>query len=138
MKITTILAGASALVLMACNAQDGNQSGGDDAAAENAAAPANAVAAAPAPAAPAAGSTELTRDFIVGRWTDSGDCADALDFRADGTLQAPFGDGGRWELNGNRLINVGNPRELTVTVIDADTMDTANPDGATRRVTRCR
>ncbi len=135
MRTKLILVGAAAFALAACNAQAGNQSDGNEAAA-NVAAPANEATAAPAPA-PATTSGTFSRDLMVGRWTDSGDCADALNFAADGTLQGPFGDGGRWEVNGNRLINVGNPRELTITVIDADTLDTTTPEGETRRVTRC-
>ena len=138
MKTKLILAGTAALALAACNTASGSENAGDNAAtADNAAAPADAAANAGNPA-PAGASAELTRDYVVGRWTASGDCADAMDFRADGTLGAPGGDdAGRWELNGNRLINVGNPRELTAAAIDADTMEITNPEGEARRVTRC-
>ena len=79
----------------------------------------------------------MSREYIVGRWTDTSDCADAMDFRADGTLHAPFGEAGRWELNGDKLINVGNPNQLTVRVIDQNTMETTSGTGSTTRVTRC-
>lgn len=139
MKVTLIV-GMAALALASCNAEAGNNSAGTNAAAENAAAPANEAAPANAAAAESNGTAtaELSRDYVVGRWTDSPDCADAMEFRADGTLHSPAGDMGRWELNGDQLVNVGNPRALTIRVIDANTMETVNPEGATHRVTRCR
>lgn len=141
MTMRTTLAGAALLALAACNAPAGNNSSE-----ANAAAPAGnqtvANEAAPAPAgnetaAAPAGSATLSREFIVGRWTETSDCADAMDFRADGSLHAPFGDAGRWELDGDKLINVGNPNQLTVRVIDQNTMETTNGSGRTTRVTRC-
>lgn len=142
MTMRTIFAAATLLALVACNAPAGNNS-----AAANDVAPGNEAAtnsATPAPvgnetAAAPAGSATLSRDYIVGRWTDTTDCADAMDFRADGTLHAPtpLGEAGRWELNGDRLVNVGNPNELTIRVIDQNTMETTNSAGRTTRVTRC-
>lgn len=140
MTMKILLSGVAAVALAACNAQTGNESAGNNVSATNEAAPENAAGSAneTAPASNTSASAELSRDYIVGRWTESDDCADAMDFRADGTLHTPMGEGGRWELNGDQLVNVGNPRALTVTVIDANTMETSNPEGTRRRVTRCR
>lgn len=144
-----ILAGAALLALAGCNnpgGADGNNSADANVAitVENGAstaAPANAADAAPPVASNTAASTgpAPTRDYVVGRWTDTGNCADAIDFQADGTLVGPGGGGQteRWELNGNQLAMVGNPMPLTVAVVDQNTMDTTNTQGRTRRVTRC-
>lgn len=142
-----ILAGAALLALAGCgnNGAGSNNSADANVAitvdnAAGTAAPANAADAVP----PAAGNTASTgpaptRDYVVGRWTDTGNCADAIDFQADGTLVGPGGGGQteRWELNGNQLAMVGNPMPLTVAVVDQNTMDTTNTQGRTRRVTRC-
>ena len=79
----------------------------------------------------------LDRDYIVGRWTNSGDCADAIEFRADGGMVGPFGEDARWELRGDRLFMVGNPDPLRIAVVDERTMTTTGPSGNTRRATRC-
>lgn len=143
MTMRLTVAAVGLLALAACGGSAGNNS-----TAANEVAPAGNEAAAnsatPAPAsnetaAAPAGSATLSRDYIVGRWTDTTDCADAMDFRADGTLHAPapIGEAGRWELNGDKLINVGNPNQLTVRVIDQNTMETTNASGNATRVTRC-
>lgn len=149
MRNRAMLAGAALLALAGCDSLGG--AGGNNSADANvaitvensasAAAPANAAEAAPPPAGNTVASTgpAPTRDYIVGRWTDTGNCADAIQFQADGTLLGPGGGGQpeRWELNGNQLAMVGNPMTLTVAVVDQDTMDTTNTEGRIRRVTRC-
>jgi hypothetical protein len=54
-------------------------------------------------AAAAATSDTLDRTFLVGRWSETGDCADATEFRADGSFVFPWGTGGTWQLEGDRL-----------------------------------
>ena len=141
---TRISLAAAALVLVSCGGTPaGNES---NVAADNTAAPADNAAEAPAQpagganvAAPAGegASASLSRDYIVGRWTETGDCADAIEFRADGSLIGPFGESARWELRGNELYMVDNPEPLVVTVVDANTMETVHTGGRTRRPTRC-
>jgi len=143
MKIRDILAGAALIALAGCGSPAGNESGEANNSAEADASPPAANDAKPADdgsteaaAAPAADGT-LSRDYLVGRWTNSGDCADAIEFRADGSMTGPFGEAAQWELRGDQLFMVGNPDPLTVVVIDQATMQTTNPSGTQRRATRC-
>lgn len=104
------------------------------------------AAAAPAPALaqfggkpagePAAG---VGRDYIVGAWTDSDDCAAAVAFAGDGTFVTPEGGEGRWQLDGTELIlaGLGGVRTLRIIPVDDDTMDVVNEDGSRGRSVRC-
>jgi hypothetical protein len=138
---------ASLLALAACGGGGtGNESAkaagaanGDDA---NAAAPApaagnevNQAAAAPA----AAGDGAVTREYLVGRWTEEemNDCAGAAtEFRADGTFLFPWGDTGNWSLAGDQLTMTGNSNALTVRAVDANTIEIRSPS-RTYRNKRC-
>ena len=112
----TILALAMAVTALgACNsgATDEAANGAANAASGNeAAAPANAPAGAATPAATSAnvatagaGGSTLDRAYMVGRWTDDGDCAagSTTEFRADGSFLFPWGDTGQWTLAGDQL-----------------------------------
>jgi len=141
MKANAILIATAALALTACGTRDGNAAadGNTAAAAENATAGANEAAPAPATenaTAPtiAAAGTDPTRDYVVGKWGEDGDCTLAIEFRADGTTDGPFGN---WNLEGNRLTMADNPQAMTVTVIDQGSMSSVGADGRTRRLTRC-
>ena len=48
----------------------------------------------------------LEREYLLGTWTDSGDCAVAITFAADGGFTIPTGNG-RWTLVGERLTFIG-------------------------------
>lgn len=83
---------------------------------------------------PARGSTP-SRDFVVGRWGTDGDCELAIDLRADGTSDGPFGD---WSYADGVIGFTDEPDfKVTVTVIDATTMESTNATGKTARMTRC-
>jgi hypothetical protein len=139
---TTIVAGALALVLAACggeagnNAVDSNQAaaGGNEAApAANDAAPAANQA---APVAPTDGT--LNAAFIAGRWTEENACdIDAMEFRADGTMVFPWGETGRWTLNGDTLAMEGNPMTIRLEMISPTEMRANKSSGTTRTWTRC-
>ncbi len=133
MKIYAMLAISAGLLLAACGGPAANDSAaaGDNAAEANGAAPAAAEA---APAATPAAGTAPTREFVVGRWGDDGDCTLAIDFRADGTTDGPFGN---WTLDGDRLSMADNPQVMTVSVIDQNTMESRLEGGPPRRMTRC-
>ena len=142
MRIAPSLTIASLLALAACGSTAANDSvDAGNAATANVADPA-ANQAKPdeatnsATATPAAGAA-LTQEYIVGRWTDSGNCADAIEFRADGAMVGPFGQDARWELRGSDLYMVGNPDPLRMTVVDQRTMEMVRPSGDRRRATRC-
>ena len=133
-------AAASLIILGACGdggADKAAANGANAAASGNEAAPA-APAAAPgndvnqASAAPAAMPPDgaVTREFLVGRWTEEemSDCAGAAtEFRADGSFLFPWGDAGSWTLDGDRLTMTGNSNALTVRAVDANTMEVRSP-----------
>lgn len=145
MKPHMILVAGAAATLAACGggtSTNQNAGNGTDTSVENVS-PAVENVAAPAPAGnetavatvatPAAGAAP-TREFVVGRWGESGDCTLAIDFRADGTTDGPFGN---WALDGNRLSMAENPQVMTVTVVDQNTMESRLEGGPPRRLTRC-
>ncbi len=91
-------------------------------------------------AAPAAGAAPvaLDRAYVLGRWTDDGDCDNAVDFLADGRLAAANGREGLWNLAGDRLtLTVDGTITLQVVPIDQNVMNVVNPDGSLGRSTRC-
>lgn len=141
-RISILLVSAAALTaLAACD-----RSGGNDAVAVNAAAPANATdtnsAGAKDPAtnsaAPAAGSAQLSRQYLIGRWTDNGDCNNTITFAADGSFTVPGGGSGLWVLDGDQLTFQGSStRTARVQATDANTIMLTHPDGSIGRSTRC-
>ena len=130
-----ILALAAALSLAAC----GGQAGTDEAKNDTAGTPGNSAAAEPpatetAAATPAAGKAP-TKEFMVGKWGQDGDCALAVEFKADGSMVGPVD---RWELNGAELTMVGLPQKMILSVVDDKTME-SRLDGKDPpdRLTRC-
>jgi hypothetical protein len=86
------------------------------------------------PVAPAAGE-KPTREFLIGKWGTDGDCALAIDLRADGTSDGPFGN---WTYSDGVIGFVDEPDfKVSVTVIDAQTMESTNDSGKTSKMTRC-
>lgn len=98
-----------------------------------------AVAVALAPVAPlSAQPASLDRAFLVGRWTDNGNCADAVAFNRDGSFVASNNAIGLWHLQGDRLTMTGTQTvRLGVTIVDANAVTIANEDGSPGRSTRC-
>jgi len=88
---------------------------------------------APARAAP------ILPERLVGRWSDSGDCAKYVVFRSDGSFRAPTGGEGSWRLSRGRLTMTGGgtTRTLTVRRLDTTTLEVENPDGSLGRSRRC-
>ena len=157
MKPTITAAMAALLALTACGGEGSGEANdsstnqanaaaaapadGKDPAAANAteeAAPHAADAGEGGPRATAASPSSEIRALLIGRWTDSGDCAAATDFRADGTFTSPAGTG-RWTLDSEYLTlsGAGPDAELAVQVIDRREMDTVSPMGRIGRWTRC-
>jgi ABC-type Fe3+-hydroxamate transport system substrate-binding protein len=86
------------------------------------------------PAAPAKGD-KPTREFLIGKWGTDGDCALAIDLRPDGTSDGPFGN---WTYTDGVIGFVDEPDfKVSVTVIDAQTMESTNDTGKTTKMTRC-
>jgi hypothetical protein len=87
---------------------------------------------------PAPVPVRVSRDYVVGRWTDDGNCADAADFRADGRFFTANGTGGSWSLAGKRMTMTGTSTlTLQIVPIDRNVMNVINEDGSVGRSTRC-
>ena len=84
------------------------------------------------------GSVSVDRAYLVGRWTDTGDCDNAVDFAPDGGFVAFDGTAGQWSLAGDRL-TVIRDRTLTLQLvpIDRNRMTVVNPDGSLGELSRC-
>lgn len=95
---------------------------------------------APAFAQPGAGTAQprLSRDFLLGRWTDTNDCSDAVDFNADGSFRTTDGAAGTWRLDGNRLSFIGQRTIVaTIGVTGRDSITLTHDDGSVGSSTRC-
>jgi hypothetical protein len=122
----------------AANATDGKDGAGNSAAAD--AGTATPGGKDPAGATPASsGAINLDRTFLIGRWSDTGDCrGDVITFNQDGSFLAANGGGGLWNLDGDRLTMTGRATAtVRVAPIDQDTMTVINADGSLGRSTRC-
>ncbi len=135
MKIAIIAATAGALMLSACNKSEAPAADASEAATPDAAAPVPAAADA-SPASAAAGSVP-TRDFMVGKWGDNGDCALAIEFKADGSMIGPVD---KWELDDKGVLTmVGMPQKMHLKVIDSDNMESRlDGTGEPRKINRCK
>ena len=130
MKLRFALAAGAALILAACGSSEETAPSPDSTApAEPTQAPDPAAAAAPgAGAAP-------TREFIVGKWGEDGDCALAIDFKADGSMDGPVDT---WNYENGQLEMVGLPQKFSLTVVDDKTMESrADGKGDPHKLTRC-
>lgn len=107
------------------------------------------AAAAPAAAAEAPGkATEsrtwtarevrLTRTFMLGAWTDSEDCGEAVEFLDDGRFFSGDGVSGIWFLEGDELtLTSDNILTIRIVPIDRDTIGVISPDGSVGQSMRC-
>jgi len=144
---TMVALAMAATVLGACDRGTSNEVGNGAAngvAANETVAPANAADAAKPDATPAthnaaagSGNAGLDRAFLVGRWTDDGDCSAVTEFRADGNFLFPWGDTGQWTLSGDQLTLSGNTSAFTIRVIDRNTLERTAAGGTPHRATRC-
>ena len=87
----------------------------------------------------AAARVAVDRDFLIGAWSDAGDCNTAVAFTADGGYATADGLHGQWSLAGDRLTLQGEAGSATLTIIpiDRNTMETISEDGSRDRSTRC-
>ena len=75
------------------------------------------------------------KEFVVGKWGTDGDCTLAIDLKADGTSDGPFGN---WSYTDGVISFTDEPDiKVNVTVIDDKTMLSTNSDGKTAKMTRC-
>ena len=128
MGMHTALVAATAFALTACG-------GTAQTAADPTDTPASGEATVSSAATPAAGE-KPGKDFLVGKWGTDGDCDLAIDLRADGTSDGPFGD---WAYSDGVISFADAPDLLiNVTVIDGQSMESTNgSSGKTTRMTRC-
>jgi hypothetical protein len=94
-------------------------------------------------AGPAAGTAaapftgEVTPAFLVGRWTDTGDCTKTIEFLSDGRFTTAAGNG-MWTLNGDRLTFQGSSTvSAQIAAPNQDTIMLTHADGSVGRSTRC-
>lgn len=89
----------------------------------------------PAPTGPPA----LDESYLVGRWSDDGNCSAAYEFTADGRFLAANGSVGEWTLDGDQLTASGSGGTATMRLapIDQNTMTATSPDGQTSNPIRC-
>ena len=89
-------------------------------------------------AATSTGAVQLDRTYMLGRWTDNGDCSNAMEFRQDGGFTTANGAQGLWNLEADRLtMSGGSTLTIRVTPIDQNTITVINTDGSLGRSTRC-
>ncbi|MBW8755133.1 MAG: hypothetical protein JF595_13470 [Sphingomonadales bacterium] len=134
MKLRIVLAATAALVLGACGKSGNTEPAAT--ASESAAPTATEASAAATPAAAPAAGTVPSKEYVVGKWAEGGDCGMAIQFNADGSMVGPFD---KWELDKGVLTMVGNPQKMHLSVIDPDTMESRlDGSGAPRKLTRCK
>lgn len=136
---------AGAMVLLGgCGggAEDANNAAAPEAVANAAAAPEAAAANAGAEAAPATAAVggAPTAAYMVGKWSAMDeDCADTLEFRQDGTVMTPIGEG-KWTLAGNQLSFEYEGQKMdpsTITVLSQDRIEIAKKSGNKETQIRC-
>ena len=81
----------------------------------------------------------VDRNFLIGTWSDAGDCSTTVAFTADGGYATADGLQGQWSLAGDRLTLQGEAGSATLTIIpiDRNTMEVIGEDGSHERSTRC-
>ena len=149
MKPIAIVMTAAALVALGgCNRSGGTANASVNTAGASNAAAANSAAAKPGDSAgtqsaaagstPAAGANQVDRAYLVGRWTDDGNCANAMELAQDGRFTTKDGGGGLWNLEGDEVtLSGGRTLSVRVAAIDHNTITIIHPDGSLGRSTRC-
>jgi len=83
----------------------------------------------------------VTADFMVGKWSAMGeDCSDTIEFREDGTVATPIGDG-KWTLTGDKLAfdygDGSTQKPSTISVISMDRIEITKASGGKETQKRC-
>ena len=135
MKIRFAVGAAAVLALAACGGQTKPSTDApspDASHAPSSSAASSEVAATPV-TTPGKGD-KPNRGFLIGKWGTNGDCTLAIDLRADGTSDGPFGN---WLYSDGVISFVDEPDfKVNVTVIDGKTMESTN-GGKASKMTRC-
>lgn len=87
----------------------------------------------------AAPRVNVDREFLIGTWSNAGDCSTTVAFGADGGYATADGLQGQWTLAGDTLTLQGEAGSSTLTIIpiDRNTMEVVGEDGSHERSTRC-
>ena len=135
MKKHLILAAVCTLALAACGKGEKPEAAASESAAASAPAAATSESAAASPAAAAAASGDKpTKEFVVGKWGNDGDCSLAIDLKADGTSDGPFG---KWTY-ADGVISFPEAPEMKINVtVDGKNMKSVNAQGGKHEMTRC-
>jgi hypothetical protein len=81
----------------------------------------------------------IDASLLPGRWTDNGDCSNALEYTPDGRVIAPNGAEGTWQLDGDQLTVAGPTGSQTfrITSIDQSAAYALAADGSVHSSQRC-
>jgi hypothetical protein len=80
----------------------------------------------------------VTNEFLIGRWTDDGNCSSGVEFSRDGSFKTDDGVQGRWSLSGNQLSFIGRSTIVArISATDANNIVLTQADGSTGASTRC-
>ena len=80
----------------------------------------------------------LDRTFLLGHWTDDGNCDKATEFNADGRFVTPDGLSGSWTVDGEWVVLSGNrTMRLRIVPVDQNTINVVHEDGSVGHSTRC-
>ena len=126
--------------LAGCNKAE-PASANDVAVVANVAEPVTNTAAPAAPVEAAAGGDALSTAFMTGKWSAMAeDCTDTVEFRKDGTLVTPIGNG-KWALDGDKLnadFGDGNKQApSSIKALSHDRIEVTRADGKVEHQKRC-
>jgi len=146
MKVQVAVAAALILVLTGCGGKDtsASKNSGEisEAASSETASSETAAPASPStvqstgPAVTPAKGDKPSREFVIGKWGTNGNCDLAIELRADGTSDGPFGN---WTYDDGVIGFTDEPDfKVKVFVVDDSTMEsTSESSGKTQQMTRC-
>lgn len=81
----------------------------------------------------------VTRAWFAGRWTDTGDCAQAGEFGANGMYLLADGTRGMWNIVDGKLVvqHAGGRGAVAIRKVDEHHVEVVNDDGSVGRSARC-
>lgn len=133
-KFRFVIAAAAAFTVVACGGQTRPSADKSETSTSTSASTASSSEVTTSPAVASGKGDKPTRDFVIGKWGTNGDCALAIDLRADGTSDGPFG---KWSYSDGVISFDEEPDfKVNVTVLDENTMESTN-EGKTTKMTRC-
>lgn len=92
----------------------------------------------PASVSAALAGAPVSAAHLRGRWTDDGDCSNAVTFHPDGRFILPGGQAGRWSLAGDRLtFSGGSTRVSRVRRFGNDRIVLVHQDNSMGQSVRC-